>query len=195
MDLEMRAISDRAECAGDGSRILETEVGIEDDVVADSNAPARNKAVRVDEAEQRSSCVIDINGHDFVGENQRVVCRICHLSEKESGKTPIELMEIGCGCQGELGVAHSHCAETWFRVRGNRVCEICGEIAKNITGVDDAGFMEEWNESATAAGADTFTSSSDGSRRCLRGQPMCNSIMACLVIAFVLLWFFRVNMF
>ncbi|GFP91695.1 hypothetical protein PHJA_001313500 [Phtheirospermum japonicum] len=101
-------------------------------------------------------------------------------------------MELGCGCKGELGVAHSHCAEAWFRVRGNRLCEICGQTAKNITGVGDAGFMEEWNESGAGDG---LASSSDEHRSCLRGQPLCNFLMACLVIAFVLPWFFRVNMF
>ncbi|KAL3628068.1 hypothetical protein CASFOL_028170 [Castilleja foliolosa] len=70
---------------------------------------------------ESSSCAIDIDEKDLVGENQRV-CRICHLSAKESGKTPVELMELGCGCKGELGVAHLRCAEAWFRVRGNRKC-------------------------------------------------------------------------
>ncbi|KAL0328913.1 UNVERIFIED_CONTAM: hypothetical protein Scaly_2323900 [Sesamum calycinum] len=124
--------------------------------------------------------------------SDRRVCRICHLNAKESGKTSLELMELGCGCKGELGIAHSLCAEAWFRVRGNRLCEICGETAKNVTGVGDNGFMEEWNENRSA---ESGTGSPDGSRRCLRGQPLCNFLMACLVIAFVLPWFFRVNMF
>ncbi|KAK6133541.1 hypothetical protein DH2020_032670 [Rehmannia glutinosa] len=202
MDLEMREINLRVEqsSVSDNLRGSETAIGIGANEIADSNAKsngsALNTAVGEDEEakmkgeDKPSSCVIDINSNGFVGENQRV-CRICHLNAKESGKTSIELIELGCGCKGELGVAHSHCAEAWFRVRGNRLCEICGETAKNITGVGDSGFMEEWNESRS----DTFTTSSDGNRRCLRGQPLCNFLMACLVIAFVLPWFFRVNMF
>ncbi|KAL3624841.1 hypothetical protein CASFOL_031509 [Castilleja foliolosa] len=166
MDLELREIN-----RGDGG---DTAIAIGDDEIADSKAS--------------SSCVIDINGKDLIGENQRV-CRICHLSAKESGKTPVELPELGCGCKGELGVAHLRCAEAWFKVRGNRMCEICGQTAKNITGVVDSGFMEEWNE------GDAIASSSNETRSCLLGQPFCNFLMACLVIAFVLPCFFRVNMF
>ncbi|KAI3466755.1 hypothetical protein Pfo_023418 [Paulownia fortunei] len=203
MDQEMRENNQRVGqfSASDISRNSETVIAIGANEIADSNAKsngsALNKAVIEDEEakmkgeDKCSSCVVNINCNGFVGENQRV-CRICHLSAKESGKNSVELMELGCGCKGELGVAHSHCAEAWFRLRGNRLCEICGETAKNITGVGDNGFMEEWNESRSA---DTVTSSSDGSRRCLRGQPLCNFLMACLVIAFVLPWFFRVNMF
>ena len=28
----------------------------------------------------------------------------------------------------------------------HRLCEICGEAAKNVSGVTINGFMEEWNE-------------------------------------------------
>lgn len=72
-----------------------------------------------------------------------------------------------------------------------RMCEICSETAKNITGVGDVRFMEEWSESQTG---ETGSGPSGGTRRCLSGQPLCNFLMACLVIAFVLPWFFRVNM-
>lgn len=71
------------------------------------------------------------------------------------------------------------------------MCEICGQTAKSITGVGDIRFMEEWNERFVRSG-----SISDERRRgCWRGQPFCNFLMACLVVAFVLPWFFRVNMF
>ncbi|KAL2494847.1 RING/FYVE/PHD zinc finger superfamily protein [Forsythia ovata] len=168
-----------------------------------SNGSTPNKAVLVDESakvkeeDNCSSCAIDVKCVDagdngsFVGESERV-CRICHLNAKESGKCATDLMEIGCGCKGELGIAHSECAEAWFRVKGHRLCEICGETATNITGVCNNRFMEEWNERRST---DASTNSSDGSRRCLNGQPLCNFLMACLVIAFVLPWFFRVNMF
>ncbi|KAL3615140.1 hypothetical protein CASFOL_040801 [Castilleja foliolosa] len=179
MDLESGEIN---RGAGDNSKNSEAAIAIgEGEIAARSNVTSNG--VRT----ESSSCVIDIDGK----ENQRV-CRICHLSAKESGKTPVELMELGCACKGELGVAHLHCAEAWFRVRGNRTCEICGQTAKNITGVGDAGFMEEWNETGSGA---AFASSSDENRSCLRGQPLCNFLMACLVIAFILPWFFRVNMF
>lgn len=48
------------------------------------------------------------------------VCRICHLSADREDLEASELIQIGCGCKGELGTAHRHCAEAWFRVKGNR---------------------------------------------------------------------------
>lgn len=74
----------------------------------------------------------------------------------------------------------------------NRLCEICGETAKNVSGVASNGFMEEWNDRR-------FMENDDNSSRrfggCWRGQPFCNFLMACLVIAFILPWFFHVDMF
>lgn len=153
-----------------------------------------------EEEEEEDKCAshVVIDMKDVSIENQQKLCRICHLSEKESGKDLKELMEIGCGCKGELGLAHSYCAEAWFRVKGNRLCEICGETAKNIKGVVDNRFMEEWNEGISSGDGNMSQSTSNGgggSRRCLSRQPLCNFLMACLVIAFVLPWFFRVNMF
>ncbi|KAG8385415.1 hypothetical protein BUALT_Bualt03G0043000 [Buddleja alternifolia] len=190
MDQELTEINQRgAQGASDHSRNSETVIAIGVDDSADSNA--KSNMAKMEKEDKCSSISIDVNSDEFVGENQRV-CRICHLSAKESGNSLLELMELGCGCKGELGVAHLHCAEAWFRVKGNRLCEICGESAKNITGVSDNGFMEEWYERRPG---DSGASTSDDSRRCLRGQPLCNFLMACLVIAFVLPWFFRVNMF
>ena len=48
-------------------------------------------------------------------------CRICHLSmdmnNHESDGTPIEL---GCSCKDDLAAAHKHCAEAWFKIKGNK---------------------------------------------------------------------------
>ncbi|CAL9080871.1 uncharacterized protein LOC103988378 [Musa acuminata AAA Group] len=118
-----------------------------------------------------------------------MACRICHLSPDrfEEGS---ELFQLGCGCKGELGVAHRHCAEAWFKVKGNRYCEICGENAKNVTGEDDSKFMNEWYERGDSSNRNVSERCS-----CWRHQPFCNFLMACLVIAFMLPWFLRVNMF
>lgn len=47
-------------------------------------------------------------------------CRICHLTldttNHESG-IPIEL---GCSCKDDLAAAHKHCAEAWFKIKGNK---------------------------------------------------------------------------
>jgi len=78
-----------------------------------------------------------------------------------------------------------------------RKCEICGEMVNNIKGVGADKFMEEWIESGVRnSGIDINPpNSSQRSREevCWHGQPFCNFLMACLVIAFVLPWFFRIN--
>ncbi|KAK3206836.1 hypothetical protein Dsin_020882 [Dipteronia sinensis] len=157
---------------------------------------------------EKEYCVIDMNcggagdrkgfKESFDGER---VCRICHLSSEQISETAsdtsvcmttVELYPIGCGCKDELGIAHIHCAEAWFKLKGNRSCEICGQIAKNIAGVGDNRFMAEWNEQRIISSGSNTSERRGG---CWRGQPFCNFLMACLVIAFVLPWFFRVNMF
>ena len=99
----------------------------------------------------------------------------------------------------EIGTMSSSLSVTiYYRINyllatlcNHRLCEIWGETAKNASGVADTGFMEEWNEGR-------FMDNYNSSHRfggCWRGQPFCNFLMACLVIAFILPWFFRVNMF
>ncbi|TKY74769.1 queuine tRNA-ribosyltransferase subunit QTRTD1 [Spatholobus suberectus] len=151
----------------------------------------------------KNSCVIDIKCKKFYenSEGERI-CRICHLTSGQlsdatavgtaNSATSADLIHLGCACKDELGIAHVHCAEAWFKLKGNRLCEICGEAAKNVSGVTSNGFMEEWNERRFM---DNDGNSSHRVVGCWRGQPFCNFLMACLVIAFVLPWFFRVNMF
>ncbi|PON32149.1 Zinc finger, RING-CH-type [Parasponia andersonii] len=137
---------------------------------------------------EKHSCVIDINcasakscGEKWDGES---VCRICHLTSDQSPDrrsttiTTTDLIHLGCRCKDDLGIAHYQCAEAWFKLKGNRMCEICGESAKNVTGVGDIGFMEDWNERRlhTRSGS----SASDRTGGCWRGQPFCNFLMACL---------------
>lgn len=120
MDQELRELN-----SADNSRNLGTAISEGANEIADPNGSAKTKSVVEDEEgkmEKKDKCsshVIDIDCNGLVGENQRV-CRICHLNAKESGNTSADLVELGCGCKGELGVAHLYCAEAWFRVRGNR---------------------------------------------------------------------------
>ncbi|XP_061356424.1 uncharacterized protein LOC133300852 [Gastrolobium bilobum] len=155
----------------------------------------------------KNSCVIDVNCGGCKGFSEslegEMICRICHLSSGQPLEatavgtanrvnTSTDLIQLGCACKDELGIAHSHCAEAWFKIKGNRLCEICGETAKNVSDVTGNEFMEEWNESRFM---ESDVTSSGGFGGCWRGQPFCNFLMACLVIAFVLPWFFRINMF
>ncbi|KAL9232181.1 hypothetical protein vseg_007319 [Gypsophila vaccaria] len=148
---------------------------------------------------KNESWVINVKCEDgdefFEGER---VCRICHLNSEQPLKLmsstlgKVDLIMLGCGCKGELSVAHLHCAEAWFKLKGNRVCEICGQTANNVTGTGNGSFMEEWKERRLNRNASNSsgTSSEEG---CWHGQPLCNFLTACLVIAFIIPWFFRIN--
>ncbi|KAL2471470.1 E3 ubiquitin-protein like [Abeliophyllum distichum] len=47
-------------------------------------------------------------------------CRICHLSLVSSSPETGVAVEFGCSCKDDLAVAHKHCAETWFKIKGNK---------------------------------------------------------------------------
>ncbi|CAB4306653.1 unnamed protein product [Prunus armeniaca] len=173
-----------ARVTGDNGRLI-TKV----DELGSSKVLVEESKKMVPQAE-KDSHVIDVRcgsgkgfGDKWDGER---VCRICHLSSEQSpdrkietanSSTPTELIHLGCECRDELGVAHGHCAEAWFKLKGNRTCEICGETANNVTGHGDSRFMEEWNEE-TLSGIENNSSERNGG--CWRGQPFCNFLMACL---------------
>ncbi|RWW08313.1 hypothetical protein BHE74_00036798 [Ensete ventricosum] len=47
-------------------------------------------------------------------------CRICHLSlEKAAPESGIPIV-LGCSCKDDLAAAHKQCAETWFKIKGNK---------------------------------------------------------------------------
>ncbi|KAI3457121.1 hypothetical protein Pfo_013784 [Paulownia fortunei] len=158
----------------------------------------RIDAGREGEREEKTTsdgdCFIDIKeggvGRSRNSKNSKAekVCRICHFGTEPSSRE-LELIPLGCDCKGELGSSHQHCAEAWFSQKGDRLCEICGKTAKNISNnaEETSIFMMEWDEMRLmAASLDT---SQESSRRCK--QSFCNLLLACLVLAFLMLWFFR----
>ncbi|KZV43154.1 hypothetical protein F511_07969 [Dorcoceras hygrometricum] len=117
------------------------------------------------------------------------VCRICHLGA-ESSSEGSELLELGCDCRGELGWSHRHCADAWFWHKGDRRCEICGTMAKNVDNKsreETSLFLMEWNEIRLVAA--TLDNPQASSRRCK--QYICRFLAICLVLAFLLPWFFK----
>ncbi|KAA8526261.1 hypothetical protein F0562_008536 [Nyssa sinensis] len=143
---------------------------------------------------EKNDCVVDVersggslSGESLTGEK---VCRICHLSSEHITESS-DFIQLGCGCKNELGISHRRCAETWFRHRGNRQCEICGMTARNIAAIEDNRFLVEWHEMRMMA-ASAANSRREGS--CLCKKNFCNFLMACLVLAFIFSWFFRVHM-
>ncbi|KAJ0984063.1 hypothetical protein J5N97_002419 [Dioscorea zingiberensis] len=117
-------------------------------------------------------------------------CRICHLGLQSVARESGVAIELGCSCKDDLAAAHKQCAETWFKIKGNKTCEICGSIARNVIGSGETEFIEQWNEtsnSAAPAAPQTET------RTFWRGHRFLNFLLACMVFAFVISWLFHFN--
>ncbi|RAL54893.1 unnamed protein product [Cuscuta campestris] len=125
-------------------------------------------------------------------------CRICQLGlEGESQESVGVVFELGCSCKNDLATAHRLCAEAWFKIKGNRTCEICGSIASNVACTNmEAEPIEMWSESNVAAGTSAVRSSLarvETPRRFWRGHRFLNFLLACMVFAFVISWLFHFN--
>ncbi|KAK6122073.1 hypothetical protein DH2020_044186 [Rehmannia glutinosa] len=110
-------------------------------------------------------------------------CRICYLSMDTTNQDCGIPIELGCSCKDDLAAAHKQCAEAWFKIKGNKTCEICGSIAQNVAGVNESEFIEQWNETNDAA----------ESRNFWQGHRFLNFLLACMVFAFVISWLFHFN--
>ncbi|KAF3628334.1 putative ruvB-like 1-like [Capsicum annuum] len=66
------------------------------------------------------------NGEDIPEEE--AICRICLIELFEGGET----LKMECSCKGELALAHQECAFKWFRVKGNRTCDVCKQEVRNL---------------------------------------------------------------
>lgn len=119
---------------------------------------------------------------------EKTECRVCHLAV-DTQSIAGEVMELGCDCKDDLAVAHRQCAEAWFKIKGNRTCEICGSTAQNVAGIEDANFLDQWNDQ------DASTSARDEPSRSWQSQALCNFMLACIVLAFILSWLFRITIF
>ncbi|CAN0909620.1 hypothetical protein LINGRAHAP2_LOCUS25874 [Linum grandiflorum] len=132
-------------------------------------------------------------------------CRICHMSldEESGGGLPIDL---GCSCKDDLAASHRHCAEAWFKIKGNKTCEICGSVARNVAGPTEpeGASAEQWSDqgndqaavaaSASAGGtAGNLQTESNAARHFWQGHRFLNFLLACMVFAFVISWLFHFN--
>ncbi|PWA36434.1 Zinc finger, RING-CH-type [Artemisia annua] len=71
------------------------------------------------------------NGHNNISSNiyDGKQCRICHMNAEDGSdgndddesvmEDGRELMELGCNCRGDMGIAHQRCADTWFTTKGD----------------------------------------------------------------------------
>ncbi|KAK6134327.1 hypothetical protein DH2020_031950 [Rehmannia glutinosa] len=183
----------------------DTQVHCGEDCSSDEPTVCREygdpRAERIeDESEEKTTtngdCSIDVKESSDDGsrksQNSKAekVCRICHFCiEPSSGE--LELIALGCDCKGELGSPRQHCAQAWFGLKGDsRLCEICGKTADNIRNINSEEtsiFVMEWNEMRLVPL--DLDNPRESSCRCKRS--FYNLVLGCLVLAFLLLWFFR----
>ncbi|XP_073145439.1 uncharacterized protein [Henckelia pumila] len=127
------------------------------------------------------------------GEERGFRCRICHLnlegnyddSQEEEDSKGVRI-ELGCSCRGDLGVAHKHCAETWFQLKGDPICEICGSIALNVT-------VELENEVINIEVASQASEAGSETRGLKYGHLVMTFMVAFMVLTFIVSYIFHVK--
>ncbi|PON37740.1 Zinc finger, RING-CH-type [Parasponia andersonii] len=65
-------------------------------------------------------------------------CRVCQQEKEEN------LIDLGCHCRGALAKSHRSCIDTWFRTRGSNKCEICQEVATNVSPPESQPITNYW---------------------------------------------------
>ncbi|XP_052174564.1 uncharacterized protein LOC127789661 [Diospyros lotus] len=143
-----------------------------------------------------SDCSVDAgNGFHSVKVHLGTVerdCRICHLSLESSNPESGIAIELGCSCKDDLAAAHKNCAEAWFKIRGNKTCEICNSVARNVFGPVE---IEPTQQTAveTNVGSAANAVSVPEAQSCLNGPRVVNFLLGCMVFAFVISWLFHFN--
>ncbi|KAG2690724.1 hypothetical protein I3843_09G199400 [Carya illinoinensis] len=121
-------------------------------------------------------------------------CRICHLGLESNSHESGVPIELGCSCKDDLGAAHKNCAEAWFKIKGNKTCEICQSVAHNVFGSNEIASTENSSEANDATAAAIVASASMAETRSFwRGHRFVNFLLACMVSGFVLSWLFHFN--
>lgn len=85
--------------------------------VSDAEGGGGPESRRSSAASECSVEVVEIKVH--LGKEERD-CRICHLSLESSSNESGVPIELGCSCKDDLATAHKHCAEAWFKIKGNK---------------------------------------------------------------------------
>ncbi|TVT96670.1 hypothetical protein EJB05_35802 [Eragrostis curvula] len=123
-------------------------------------------------------------------EKAELNCRICHLGLESAAAEAGAGITLGCSCKGDLSYAHKQCADTWFKIRGNKICEICSATACNVVALGDPELSDQWSEANNTAAVQAPQAET---RRFWQGHRFLNFLLACMVFAFVISWLFHFN--
>ncbi|CAF2359012.1 hypothetical protein BRARA_J02634 [Brassica rapa] len=169
-------------------------------VITDNNVePRRSCSCAEEEDEERRSnaslCSVEVDLE--LGRPEKAVhfsekdCRICHMTLDATNLESGVGIELGCSCKDDLAAAHKHCAETWFKIKGNKICEVCGSIAGNV----EAEIEESRNEVNGTVNQSLRTVGPPlvEARSFWQGHRFLNFLLACMVFAFVISWLFHFN--
>jgi hypothetical protein len=104
-----------------GTQLREEPSSVEADLPEDSRVNENcqevfNNLIRLD-LMAREAAVQSYSGDDQLDNDNddESACRICQM-----GAAGEVVIYLGCACRSDLCTAHKLCAETWFRVKGNR---------------------------------------------------------------------------
>ncbi|KAK4776692.1 hypothetical protein SAY86_005380 [Trapa natans] len=133
-------------------------------------------------------------GHPCSGKYERD-CRICHLSSGEADPDEERgadnaMIELGCSCKDDLATVHRHCAEAWFKIRGTRICEICGSTAHHVS-ISCECDVESIEAAETVTGP--LVNLPAGPPRFWQGHRFLNFVLGCVIFAFIISWLFHLD--
>nr|XP_043610888.1 uncharacterized protein LOC122582549 [Erigeron canadensis] len=152
---------------------------------------------------------LEMKVHFSGRKKEKKICRICHLNF--DGGLTVDSdgdddggggggddgggeIELGCNCKGDLGTSHKQCAETWFKIKGNLICEICGATAQNVGAdqISEANNMTIEIEPADRSATAPMVVPAE-QRTFWQGRRVMNILLGCMVFAFIISWLFHFN--
>ncbi|KAF8387939.1 hypothetical protein HHK36_026604 [Tetracentron sinense] len=95
-------------------------------IVRSGSFPNRREHVQTDSTDGQITPVQLEDGDEEIPEEESI-CRICY-DVCEEGNT----LKMECSCKGDLRLIHEECAVKWFRSKGNKKCDVCGQEVLNL---------------------------------------------------------------